>query len=172
MNNRWIKYSLIGILLFLADIFLIGKMEFSTWVRPHIYVLWILILPVSIPRIGLLTLAFLTGFAMDVFSNTGGMHAAALTTMTFIRIFYVRIFLTTEDMESRVSPNLGYLGFRGFLFYAGPLLFFFHFFLFGLEIFKHSYIIYIFLKGFFSSIAALIVVLFIQLILRGRKGNV
>jgi rod shape-determining protein MreD len=50
---------------------------------PLPYLLFIILYPVNGNRSGLLITSFLLGLTMDVFSNSGGVHAAACVIILF-----------------------------------------------------------------------------------------
>src|SRR5690606_17421519 len=104
-----------GLLLLIFDIFIVSRLDLSVYAVPHIYVLFVLLLPVKINRSLLLLLGFLTGLIMDIFLNTIGMHAGATTFMAFLRPFILPLFTSAEDKENNITPNLRNLGQGSFI---------------------------------------------------------
>jgi rod shape-determining protein MreD len=60
-------------------------MNFLGFIMPLPYLLFIILYPVNGNRSGLLITSFLLGLTMDVFSNSGGVHAAACVTLAYFR---------------------------------------------------------------------------------------
>ena len=85
MINNIIRYSVILTILILLQVLLFNNIQFSGYVNPYVYVMFILILPVEIPSWLLLLLSFMTGIVIDLFSGTPGMHSSA----TVLAVLYV-----------------------------------------------------------------------------------
>lgn len=71
------KYAIMFVSLVLVQVLILNNIQFSGFVNPYVYVLFILLLPFTIPGYLLLGLSFLMGISIDIFSNTLGLHAAA-----------------------------------------------------------------------------------------------
>jgi hypothetical protein len=69
------------------------------YIVPYIYFLFILWLPFSVSRIGLLVTGFFTGLVLDYFTNTPGLHAAACTLIAYVRPFLVEVLTPREKAE-------------------------------------------------------------------------
>jgi rod shape-determining protein MreD len=86
MINSILRLGLIFILLILFQVLLFNNIQFSGYVNPYVYIMFILLLPVEIPSWLLLLLSFATGLIMDFFSGSPGMHTSATVFAGFIRI--------------------------------------------------------------------------------------
>lgn len=171
MNNRVLRHTLRWIALLVIDIFLVSKLELSIYVHPHIYLLFIVLLPVRIHRSLLLLLAFATGLVMDMFSNTGGLFAASATFMAFTRIFALPLFISAEDYENNAEPGPHQLGIRSFLFYVSILVLVHNLIFFSLEIFKAEYAGLILLKSMGSSIVTILLLTIIPWVFRRKNSS-
>ena len=80
MANQLIKYGFIFIALVLTQVLVLNHIQFSGFVNPYIYVLFVLLLPMGSPRYVVLLLAFFIGLTIDVFSNSPGIHSFAYYT--------------------------------------------------------------------------------------------
>ena len=67
MRNRLIKYGLYFLFLILFQVLILNNMQFSGYINPYCYILFILILPFETPGWLLLVLAFILGMIIDVF---------------------------------------------------------------------------------------------------------
>ena len=65
------------LILILVQVVVLNNVQFSGFINPFVYIMFIMMLPVRMPKTFLLLAAFITGLVVDVFSNTMGMHAAA-----------------------------------------------------------------------------------------------
>jgi len=61
------KYAVMFISLVLIQVLIFNQVQFSGFFNPYIYVLFIILLPLSTPRYATLILAFLLGLVIDIF---------------------------------------------------------------------------------------------------------
>ncbi len=144
------------ILLILLQVFIFNNIEYSNWIVPYIYVLFILLLPFETPKWAMLVSAFFLGLLIDIFSETLGMHAAACVFMAYMRPFALSVFSPREGYEAGSFPRIHYYGFYWFVKYSAVLIFAHHLFLFSVEIFRVSEILVIFFRTIVSSLFTLI----------------
>lgn len=132
--------------LILVQVIVLNHIQWSGFVNPYVYPLFILLLPVEIPNALLLTLAFMTGLTIDMFGDSGGLHAAATVALAFARPSVLRLLAPRDgyDAEVRLSPQM--MGWKWFATYLGLLLFLHHFVLFYLEAFRFSEFFYTLFK--------------------------
>jgi rod shape-determining protein MreD len=73
------------ILLLAVQIAIFNNMNFLGYIIPLPYILFIILYPVNGNRSGLLLASFLLGLTMDLFSNSGGIHATACLVLAYAR---------------------------------------------------------------------------------------
>lgn len=164
MNQLIIKYSIIFVSLVLIQVLILNQIQFSGFVNPFIYILFVMLLPLTIPNYLLLPLAFLLGLTIDVFSNSLGIHAAATTFIAFLRPVFVGA-ISNRDKENNNYPGLKQNGIQRFIFYAAVMVFFHHLILFFLEIFSFSGFFYTIFKIIVSSVFSIFVIVLSQYII-------
>ena len=125
------------IVLVLVQVLVLNQIQFSGFVNPYIYVLFILLLPLSTPRYLILVLAFLLGLTIDIFSNSLGIHAAASVFIAYLRPLIIRVISNREE-DRNDYPGLLQNKFSWFLSYVSILVFLHHLILFYLEVFSLS----------------------------------
>ena len=86
------KYVLLFIILIVAQLLIFNNIEFSGYVNPYVYILFIILLPFETPKVLLLVLAFLMGLIIDLFLGTPGVHTSATVLMAFFRPFILGTF--------------------------------------------------------------------------------
>lgn len=138
MIRLLIKYGIMFISLILVQVLILNQVQFSGFVNPYIYILFILLLPLSTPRYLLLILAFFVGLIVDIFLNSLGVHAAASVFIAYIRPAVIRVISNREEDRSDY-PGLKQNGFTWFLWYVSIMVFLHHTVLFYLEIFSFSH---------------------------------
>lgn len=83
-----------------AQVYVLNKIpHLHQFITPYIYYLFILWLPFGISRIGLLVIAFMTGMALDFFTMTPGLHAAACVLVAYFRPFVINILTPRDPTE-------------------------------------------------------------------------
>src|SRR6476660_7695626 len=79
-------------LFILLQVYLLNKIPFlNRFIAPYLYYLFILWLPFSISRMGLLVVGFITGITLDFFMMTPGLHAAACVLIAYLRPFIINV---------------------------------------------------------------------------------
>ncbi len=163
-----IKNTGLFIFLLLLQILLMDNIEFSGYVNPYIYLLFIILLPVEIPAWLLLILSFFTGLSVDLFNGTPGMHASATTFAGFVRPYILRILAPRDGYDTGVLPVPGAYGWRWFLVYVILIVTIHHFALFYIEVFRLAYFFSTLLRVLLSSLFSIGFILIIQLLIVKR----
>lgn len=121
--------------LVLVQVLLFNQVHFGGFLNPYVYVLFILLLPISMPQYQVLLFSFLMGITIDWFSNTLGLHAAASVFMGLLRFPVIKLISQKESDQSNY-PGLKQTGIRWFLLYVSILVVIHHFILFNVEVFS------------------------------------
>ncbi|WP_020604819.1 hypothetical protein [Spirosoma spitsbergense] len=134
MTFREIVSTVFLFLLYLTlQILLVRNLVLFDYAFCFIYIACILLLPNETSFSWLLLIAFTTGFVVDIFYNTPGMHAAATVLMAFCRPLVVRSQIDVPGMESRIEFSLNELGAGAFFRYVFILALIHHTALFFIE---------------------------------------
>jgi hypothetical protein len=84
----------------LVQVFVLNKIpHLHQFVVPYLYYLFILWLPFTIPRMGVLGIGFLTGLLLDYFMMTPGLHAAACVLIAYVRPFLINLMIVKDTSE-------------------------------------------------------------------------
>jgi rod shape-determining protein MreD len=147
-----LKYSLIVLLLLMLQLLVFSKLNLGYMFKPFPYIWFIFLLPFSTNRYMFLMLGFLTGFTLDFFSNTYGLHAAATTLLAFLRVMSDRrLDVETAQREGYERPKISMLGWGTYLFYIAGLSFIHHTLLFFYESFRFSLLPQVLLTALLST---------------------
>lgn len=136
MPFRPISYVLAALGLVVLQIAVFNQVQLWAWARPIVYPMLILILPFGFSRAGALGIAFAAGLLLDAFSDTPGLHAAALVALAFWRPNLTPLITPTGGYESGDAPRIGSLGPVWYIAYAALGLLLHHTIFFGLEAFS------------------------------------
>ena len=147
--------------LLLLQVFVLNNVVITGMFNPYVYVYFVLALPMSIPRAGLLVLSFLAGLTVDYFSHSLGIHAFTCTLIGFVRPYMFNLIQPPGGYSNEDRPAIGSMGFGWYVRYALPLLFVFHLVLFLLETLSANQLLFVLSKAAASTaVATAIVVLF------------
>jgi len=168
MINSILRFSLIFILLILLQVLLFNNIQFSGYVNPYVYIMFILLLPMEIPSWLLLILSFATGLTIDLFSGSLGMHSSATVLAGFIRPYVLRIISPRDGYEPNSDPSMVTYGFTWFLTYTFLIVLVHHTALFYLEVFRFADFFRTMLRVILSTLFSVTFILLIELYRRGK----
>lgn len=144
------------------QVLVLNNIQFSGYVNPFLYILFIILLPFETPNWSLLMIAFGLGLSVDVFSDTMGMHAASTVFVAFLRPFVLKYISPRDGYEVGTFPRLYYYGFEWFFKYAAVMVLAHHLFYFIVEAFTFSNFLITLWKVTLSSFFTLILIMLSQ----------
>ncbi len=150
------------VLLVFLQLFVLNNIQFSGFVNPYLYVLFILLLPFETPGWLLLVLAFILGLVIDVASVTVGYHTMATVLMAYFRFHLLRFIAPHDGYEPGMSPTIQSLGLAWFLKYTSILVLSHHLVLFWVESFSFNDFLPATLRALASSIFTILLILIYQ----------
>ena len=157
MNNSVLKTILRFVGLVLLQVIICSNINFLGDLNPYVYIIFILLYPATNNRLLFILISFLLGFSIDMFLDSGGMHAVASVTIAYIRPLFLKFsfgaaydYHTIKFSNTPLSQRLVY-----FLF----LIVIHHFILFSLVFFDKNKIALIIEQALYSSIFTLILCL-------------
>lgn len=168
MINSVLRFSLIFILLILLQVLLFNNIEFSGYVNPYVYIMFILLLPFEIPSWLLLLISFFTGLIIDFFSGTPGMHTSATVAAGFVRPYVLRLISPRDGYETGSDPSMMVYGFSWFILYALIIVLVHHFVLFYIEVFRFTDFFRTLFRVMLSSAFSISFILLLEYARRGR----
>lgn len=149
------------LLLVLFQVLVLNNIQFLGYINPYIYILFILALPVRTPQWITLLLAFALGLTLDMFSNTGGMHAFATVLVAFLRGGTIKLF-TAIDEGNNPTPSFYTFGVSAYVKYVIAMVFIHHSTLFILESFSLAHFWLMLAKIILSTAVTILLILGIQ----------
>ena len=134
------------------------------------YYLFILWLPFSIGRSGLLILSFFTGLFMDVFTRTPGLHASACVLIGYVRPFIINFLIPNKEVDFNYrEPSVVSLGFVSYFTYVSLLTLLHHVILFMVQAFQFGNGWHLLLKTLGSSLVSLLLIALIEIIFTRKQ---
>jgi rod shape-determining protein MreD len=147
---------------------LFNNIQFSGYVNPYVYILFIMLLPIEIPSWLLLLLSFAAGLIIDFFSGSSGMHASATVLTGFLRPYILRFVAPRDGYEAGSGPSMLIYGFRWFFIYTLLIVLIHHTTLFYLEVFRFADFFRTLLRVLLSTMFSVIFILLIEYYRRGK----
>jgi rod shape-determining protein MreD len=158
------KYVIMFIVLVLVQVLILNNIQVSGLINPYVYILFIMLLPFTIPGYFLLGFSFLIGITIDIFNNTPGIHAGATVLLGFLRPGISQLVSSREILEKGNIPSMEQLGFASFLKYTVISVVIHHLFLFYAEAFSMGGFFETFFRFIISSVFSILIILGSQFI--------
>jgi len=133
-----------------------------------IYPLFLILLPINIPRPLLILAGFITGLTVDIFYDSLGVHAATAVLVSYIRMYVLRVYQPAQGYKTEGSPSAFNYGFPWFLAYSATMLIIFLFTYFSISYFSFVYILNIILSTIISFFFTMFLFIVHQLIFKTR----
>ena len=168
MREIGTNISRFALLVFL-QLFVLNNIQFSGFVNPFLYVMFILLLPFEVAGWLMLGLAFILGMVIDVASATIGYHTIATVFMAYFRFHLLRFIAPHDGYEPGMSPTIPSLGFAWFFKYTSILTLSHHLVLFWVESFRFNDLLPATLRALASSIFTLLLIAVYQTFTMRRK---
>jgi rod shape-determining protein MreD len=167
MNSALLVNIFRFIMLLTIQVVIFNNMNFLGYISPFPYILYIILYPVNSNRTGLIISSFLLGLTMDMFCNSGGIHATACVILAYYRpyIFKFSFGLSYEYQTIRLNESLTPERFSFIL--VSVLLH--HIVLFVLLAFQFNFIWDVLLRTLFSSIFTIITSIIIIYLIKPNK---
>lgn len=167
MNNAVLNNIARFILLLAAQIVIFNKINLFGFINPYPYVLFLILYPVNSNKNSFLVASFVLGITMDLFCNSGGVHAAACVVLAFLRpqIFKFAFGLSYEYQTVKLNDVLTP---ERFSFIAAAVTIH-HLVLFFLEIFSFELFFEIIFRIILSTIFTILFSIIIIYLIKPKK---
>ncbi len=143
------------------------------FVTPYLYYLFILWLPFRTGRGTVLIVGFITGFALDIFTKTPGLHAAPCVLIAYFRPFLIELLVPRETKELGLgSPSRTTMGQAPYALYVVVLTLFHHIYLVFLEWMQFGTFSYFAGKVLFTTLVSLLLITITELLFTKRSRRV
>ena len=155
------------ILLFVLQIMIFSKINFLGYINPYPYLLFILLFPVWGSKNLLLVLSFLLGFSIDLFSNSGGVHAMASLFIAYIRPSMLSIIFGSSFENQTLNITKKFT--TSVFLYISLMVLIHHLILFSIEIFSFTYFLDIFIRTLLASAFTVLLSVLVFLFLKPQR---
>ena len=167
--NKTVLQIIRFVVLVLFQVLVINHIRLGGYVHPHIYLIFIMLLPFNTPKWQLLVLGFVLGLSIDLFTGTPGLHAGATTLMAFCRPSIIKLVSGNLKFENIQEPSLGQIDGMWMFRYVLCMVFVHHFALFFLESFSFHLIGQVLLHILLSVPVSIFLIMMILYIFKREK---
>jgi hypothetical protein len=167
MNSTLIVNFFRFVLLLALQILVFNNMNFEGYINAYPYILFVILYPVNGNKSNLLLASFSLGIILDMFSNSGGVHAAACVILAHYRpyIFKFSFGLSYEYQTVKLNDVLTPERFTFIL--LAVLLH--NFVLLLLESFQITFILDVLLRTFLSTVFTIISCIIVIYLIKPNK---
>jgi len=155
-TNEFLITVLRFILLILVQVILLNNINLMGYVNPYIYLIFIILYPFDSSRELLIFLSFLLGITIDIFDNSGGIHAAASVFTAYIRPVVLKYSFGISYEYDAIKLERS--SFAEKFSYIASLVFIHHLVLFLLEAFSFRHMVLVLKSVLFSGLFTLVVI--------------
>ena len=174
MNRDVIRHIIRGILLLLFQVLILKRISSGSqwlWLYAEIFIypLIVLLLPIRMSRHYVTIIGFLIGLVIDMFYDTVGVHAFALTAMGYARGIVLSYLEPRGGYQPTMSPTRHSMGINWLMAYTGILILLHVFLYFTAEIFTFVYIGKILMKTIITFLFSIMAIMGYHLLFNPRK---
>ena len=149
--GRYVGVMLLQVLLF-------DQLQLWGICHPYIYILCLLMLPITLPHNVDMLIGALVGLVMDVFCNSLGVHTAACILVMFIRPYLIGALVNDKDrLNEQIS--LRSIGMEALLRYVVIMVIIHHLMVFALAAWSWSHIGFVLLETLVSSLVTILIII-------------
>ena len=159
MSREIIHFSILFISLLLIQVLICNHIVLFNVATPIIFIYFIVRLPMNLSTNWVITLSFLLGLLVDIFSDTLGMNALACTTLAMMRRRIFALYNNRDDRFKDITPCISTLGIMTFSKYLITMSLCYCALIFLIEYFSLSHITIMLIKIISSTIWAFIIIL-------------
>jgi len=110
MSKTSLQFILLGTALVLAQAIVFNHICLFNVAIPLVFIYLIMRLPITLSVNRLLTISFLLGLTVDIFSDTYGMNTLSCTVLAMVRKPVLRLYVPREEDLTRPEPSMYSLG--------------------------------------------------------------
>ena len=154
----WTKQLGRYIIVMLLQVLLFDQLQLWGACHPYVYVLCLLMLPITLPHSVDMVLGAAVGVVMDVFCNSLGVHMAACILLMFIRPYVIGAIVSDKDrLNEQISLHA--IGMEAMIKYVVILVLIHHLTVFTLAAWSWQHIGFVLLETVVSSIVTILLIM-------------
>lgn len=158
MTKTVLTFILLFIVLITAQALIFNNLILFNVALPLVFVYIIISLPVTLSTNWAVTIGFLTGLTVDIFSDTPGMNALACTLLAFVRKPVYHLYMSFDDDMSGMRLSVATMGPAVFFKYMSTMVLIYCMTVFTIEAFQFFNMRLLILRTVCSTVFTVIII--------------
>ena len=155
---EWTKQFVRYVIVMILQVLLFDQLQLWGACHPYIYVLCLLMMPITLPHSASMIIGAAAGLVMDVFCNSLGVHMAACILLMFIRPYLIGAIVNDKDrLNEQISSRA--IGTEALIKYVVIGVLIHHLTVFSLAAWSFSHIWFVLLETLVSSIVTTLIII-------------
>jgi rod shape-determining protein MreD len=155
---EWTKQIGRYLLIMVLQVLLFDQLQLWGACHPYVYVLCLLMMPITLPHSADMLIGAFAGFIMDIFCNSLGVHMAACILLMYIRPYLIGVIVNDKDrLNEQIS--LHSIGMEALLKYTVIMVLIHHLTVFSLAAWSWSHMGFVLLETIVSSTITILLVI-------------
>ena len=147
----WSKQIIRYIIVMALQVLLFDQLQLWGACHPYVYILCLLMMPITLPHSVSMVIGAAVGLVMDIFCNSLGVHTAACILLMFIRPYLIGVIVNDKDrLNEQIS--LRAIGMEALIKYVVILVLIHHLTVFLLAAWSWAHIGFVLLETLVSSL--------------------
>lgn len=148
---KWTKQIIRWVALMMIQVLILNRLQFFGLCHPYIFILFLLSMPIALPRQWEMILGAVVGLIMDLFCNSLGVHMAACVLIIYLRRPMISN-LVMDDKRLKGEINSVTIGVVNYLKYSVGLILIYHLMVVMLNAWSFAHFGFNILQILFSSL--------------------
>lgn len=154
----WTKQIGRYVIVMLLQVLLFNQLQLMGVCHPYIYVMCLLMMPITLPHSVDMIIGAVVGLVMDVFCNSIGIHMAACIMLMFLRPYVLGLIVNDKErLNEQINQHT--VGLAAVVKYAVILVPIHHLIVFALGAWSWHHIGFILIETLVSSAITLVVII-------------
>ena len=171
MNNAIVKQILSLFLLLALQILVCNHIYVLGFINPDVYLLALLLLPITLPKSAQYAIAFTIGLIVDMFDFTLGIHAVASLVLIALRPFLIKLLSVNKIKADESVPSPKTKDFLWLLYYTIIMVFVHQSLTYMLEIWSFNRLGMTLISVCINTLITSLLILCVEYIFIPRKSN-
>lgn len=154
----WTKQIGRYVVVMLLQVLLFNQLQLWGVCHPYIYVLCLLMMPITLPHSVDMLIGAAAGLVMDVFCNSLGVHMAACTLLMLVRPYLIGLIVNDKDRLNE-QITLRAIGMEAMIKYVVILVLIHHLSVFMMAAWSWSHIGFVLLETLVSSVITIALII-------------
>ena len=155
---EWTKQIGRYFLVMLLQVLLFDQLQLLGVCHPYIYILCLLMMPITLPHSADMIIGAVVGLILDIFCNSLGVHTASCIFIMFIRPYLIGAIVNDKDRLNE-QITLRTLGMEALLKYTVILVLAHHLMVFLLAAWSWSHIGFVLMETIVSSLITISIII-------------